>query len=159
MWQIWFLLIVRTAVITGSVQLWSMPSAICEWTPLLSWDILTAEGIAHLMTDAGKDKNEFLSIWMRVAQDARAQADARCPDASAEQRERACEQWAIRLSLRNLRSFPWIRTAEIRGELGIHGWYFDLASGTLLQFDEGSELFIPLGDSYANEASETETAE
>ena len=116
-------------------------------------------GIAHLMTDAGKDKNEFLSIWMRVAQDARAQADARCPDASAEQRERACEQWAIRLSLRNLRSFPWIRTAEIRGELGIHGWYFDLASGTLLQFDEGSELFIPLGDSYANEASETETAE
>ena len=96
---------------------------------------------------------------MRVAQDARAQADARCPDASAEQRERACEQWAIRLSLRNLRSFPWIRTAEIRGELGIHGWYFDLASGTLLQFDEGSELFIPLGDSYANEASETETAE
>ena len=116
-------------------------------------------GIAHLMTGAGKDKNEFLSIWMRVAQDARAQADARCPDASAEQRERACEQWAIRLSLRNLRSFPWIRTAEIRGELGIHGWYFDLASGTLLQFDEGSELFIPLGDSYANEASETETAE
>lgn len=104
-------------------------------------------GIAHLMTDTDGEKNEFLSAWMRVAQLARAQADMQCPGASAEERERACEQWAIRLSLRNLRSFPWVREAEMRGELGISGWYFDLASGALLQLDEASDMFIPLASS------------
>lgn len=103
-------------------------------------------GIAHLMTDMDKEKSEFLSTWMHVAQDARAQANAQYPESCAEQRERACEQYAIRMSLRNLRSFPWVHSAEARGDLTIHGWYFDLAAGILFQLDETSGSFAPLGD-------------
>ena len=102
-------------------------------------------GIAHLMTDTDNERSEFLSTWMLVAQDARAQADAQYSESSAEQRERACEQYAIRLSLRNLRSFPWVRSAEAKGELTIHGWSFDLAAGMLFQLDETNGNFMPLG--------------
>ncbi len=101
-------------------------------------------GIAHLMEKSGAEDNEFLSAWMEVARDALAQVDARSPGLSGEQRERACEQWAIRLSLRNLRSFPWIRDAERQGRLGIRGWFFDLAGGSLLQLDEDRDEFLPL---------------
>jgi carbonic anhydrase len=72
--------------------------------------------------------SDFVGAWISIAEPAR-----RCalhlddPDA----RQTACEHETIRLSLRNLMTFPWIREAVEGGRLHLHGGWFDIHSGTL----------------------------
>ena len=74
----------------------------------------------------------FIAPWMSIAEDARREVERRLPAATVEARAHACEQAAIRVSLRNLVSFPFVSTAVARGALDAHGWYFDIARGALL---------------------------
>jgi carbonic anhydrase len=57
------------------------------------------------------------------------------PDAPSKVLERACEQQAILSSLDNLMSFNWIRERVEDGRLKLHGWYFDIEHGQLLQYE------------------------
>jgi carbonic anhydrase len=58
--------------------------------------------------------------------------------------ELAFELAAIRSSLANLRTFPFIREREEEGLLKLHGLHFDLASGQLVVLDEACERFEAL---------------
>jgi carbonic anhydrase len=58
--------------------------------------------------------------------------------------EFAFELAAIRSSLANLRTFPFIREREEQGLLRLHGLHFDLASGQLVVLDRASEQFEAL---------------
>ena len=51
---------------------------------------------------------------------------------------------AIIETFANLRTFPWLRAAEQRGELMLHGAYFGVADGLLLALDEASGEFLPV---------------
>ncbi len=44
---------------------------------------------------------------------------------------KAAEQSAVRLSLKNLQTFPWIAERLANGTLSLHGWYYDLATSTI----------------------------
>jgi carbonic anhydrase len=55
----------------------------------------------------------------------------------------------------NLRSFPWVRTAEARGDLRLHGAYFGVADGRLLALDEASGEFQPVAADIHAEAFAT----
>ncbi len=77
-------------------------------------------------------EGEFVTRWMSIASEARAEViESSGHDPS--HRERALEFAAMRLSLRNLRGFPWIREALDQGRLDLHAWYFDLEVGELLR--------------------------
>jgi carbonic anhydrase len=41
------------------------------------------------------------------------------------------EQEAVKESLTNLMTFPWVKERVQSGETSLHGWYFDLGTGTL----------------------------
>lgn len=101
-------------------------------------------GIRSLLEDARTGEDEFLGVWMQVIARAREIVDRLLPDADPAERRRACEMWGIRVSLENLLTFPWIRTAVDHGGLTLHGWYFDLDNGELLQLDEQTDEFLPL---------------
>ena len=58
--------------------------------------------------------------------------------------ETAFEFAAIRSSLANLRTFPFIKKPEKAGLLTLHGLHFDLASGSLLALDEAKGGFTEL---------------
>lgn len=58
--------------------------------------------------------------------------------------EMAFELAAIRASLANLRSFPFIREREEAGLLALHGLHFDIGSGELLALEEHTGRFEPL---------------
>jgi carbonic anhydrase len=49
------------------------------------------------------------------------------------------ERANVEHSLANLRTFPWVRQREQRGELGLHGAWFDIGLGELhvLNFSSG----------------------
>lgn len=96
-------------------------------------------GIRALLGDIGG--GEFISPWMSIAEEARREVQAVLPQASAEAQAAACEQAAIRISLRNLATFPFVREAVARGRLSLHGWYFDLARGELLRYALARSVF------------------
>ena len=58
--------------------------------------------------------------------------------------ETAFEFAAIRSSLANLRTFPFIKTREKEGLLSLHGLHFDLATGAMLALDEKQGNFTEL---------------
>ena len=88
--------------------------------------------------------DEFIGPWVALAQKALRHVLETMPGASREDIAHACELLSVRYSLEALRTFPWIRSREEEGALTLHGWYFDLRSGELLEYDEAREVFHPL---------------
>lgn len=101
-------------------------------------------GVQSLVDGETGQDDEFLGVWMQVIQRARDIVNLLLPDASPLERRRACEMWGIRVSMENLLTFPWIRSAVEGGQLALHGWYFDMGSGELLQWEETHDEFVPL---------------
>lgn len=90
------------------------------------------------------DEDEFIGPWVSVAVKALEKAEEGRKSASLADMARACELWSVRLSLENLLTFPWVKEAVAEGRLALHGWYFDLQSGELLEFDPKEQAFRPL---------------
>ncbi len=84
-------------------------------------------GIKALLNGLPYPVGEFLDPWMRNATDAMERALA---DATADP-QTACEHEAVKLSLSNLLTFPWIRERVFAEQLRLHGATFDIRSGEL----------------------------
>jgi carbonic anhydrase len=81
--------------------------------------------------------DDFVGAWMSIAEPARARVWPLPP----EKRQRAGEHETVKVSLGNLRTFPWIAERVAESRLSLHGWYFDLESGRLMQLDPLSQAF------------------
>ena len=103
-------------------------------------------GITALLDGYGEnDEGEgYIAPWMRIAAAARDEVIGRWPDASREFKQRACERAGVRVSLANLMTFPFVRQAAESGRLKLYGWYYDLESGELLQYDAEKDRFYDL---------------
>lgn len=89
-------------------------------------------GIGALLRGAPPEAQDFVAGWMTIAQKARAVA-LRCDTPEAQQE--ACEHEAVRISLRNLMTFPWVAEAVREGRLRLHGAHFGVATGRLMLLD------------------------
>ena len=89
-------------------------------------------GILALINGAPAEVSDFVGPWVRIAEPARAVA----MQAPPERRQQVCEHESVRLSLRNLMTFPWIKSAVEAGELTLHGCYFDIRTGILERLGE-----------------------
>jgi carbonic anhydrase len=99
-------------------------------------------GIRALMDGIGiDDPDSFIKDWMKLAEPARTSVENEMADAAPETRIRACEQRAIGVSLQNLMTFPWVRDRVNNGSLFLHGWYFDIEQGQLLQYSPATRTF------------------
>lgn len=98
-------------------------------------------GIAALLNGAPAEVSDFVGQWVRIAEPARQRALAAPPD----ERQHVCEYEAVRLSLANLMTFPWIRSAVDAGDLGLHGCYFGIRSGVLERLGADG-IFRPIAD-------------
>jgi carbonic anhydrase len=103
-------------------------------------------GIRALMDGEGITSRqfEFIGRWVSIAQEARDRVARELADQPDAVQSRACEHWAIALSLSNLMTFPWIREKVEAGTLTLHGWYFDIQAGELLAYSPKSQQFAPL---------------
>jgi carbonic anhydrase len=54
------------------------------------------------------------------------------------------EHEAVKVSLANLRTFPWIAEREQDGQLKLHGAHFSIAEGRLYVLDEAEGEFRPV---------------
>jgi carbonic anhydrase len=84
-------------------------------------------GIKALLEGPPPELSDFAGRWVRIAEPAR----QRAMQLPAEQRHDFCEHEAVRLSLANLMTFPWIKSAVEAGQTTLHGCFFGIRSGVL----------------------------
>ena len=98
-------------------------------------------GIQALM---GAHDGDFIGPWMRIAEPALDHVRAVAGHLPVERQKRLCEHQTVRISLANLRSFPWIAEPVAQGRLRLHGCYFDIDGGELQVLDEATGEFLPV---------------
>lgn len=86
-------------------------------------------GVNALLEGAPDNARDFVAPWMSMAASAREHA---LSIGDPKERQRCCEQDVIKVSLRNLMSFPWIASPVAAGQLALHGAWFSIRSGELL---------------------------
>lgn len=103
-------------------------------------------GIRALLGDIRLEDGagQFITPWMSIAEQARREVSTTHAAGDAEARAAACERQAVRVSLANLMSFPFVREAVAAGRLQLHGWYFDLDRGELHGCDPAGDDFTLL---------------
>jgi carbonic anhydrase len=88
-------------------------------------------------------EGHFIADWVHMLDDARDKVRARHSTL-----DRAAfldmEREAVKVSLANLRTFPWIAEREKAGELKLHGAHFSISEGRLYVLDEAEGEFRPV---------------
>ncbi len=65
--------------------------------------------------------------------------------ASAPDRDSAA-RLAVRRQLDNLRTHDFVRELEAKGELQLHGWFYDVAAPEVYEWSEARDSFVPIVD-------------
>jgi carbonic anhydrase len=91
--------------------------------------------------DAPPGEGGFISRWIDMLDDARADVVAFHGHDLGLAALRAMEHRAVMVSLANLRSFPCIREREVACTIALHGAYFALEDGLLHVLDEALGTF------------------
>nr|WP_137678386.1 carbonic anhydrase [Parerythrobacter lutipelagi] len=96
---------------------------------------LTREFHGNALGDGG-----FVSQWIHLLDGVR-EPIAEKYGTDGREAEREMELAAVRLSLENLRSFPWVRDKVKRGEIKLRGTFFAISEGVLYHLRETSGEF------------------
>ena len=93
--------------------------------------------------DRPSGHGQFIADWVRMLDRARDKVRARHTELDR-QAFLDMEREAVKVSLANLRTFPWIREREKQGSLKLHGAHFSIAEGRLYMLDEAENSFRPV---------------
>ena len=85
-------------------------------------------GVNAMINGAPDSCRDFVAPW--VAQAAPV-VRLICESFPAEEADRLAEETVVRLSIENLRTFPWIAEREAAGQLTLSGLHFGIADGVL----------------------------
>ena len=88
-------------------------------------------------------EGHFIADWVRQLRSARDHVRSRHDSIDADA-ILEMEWEAVKLSLANLRTFPWIKEREKDGRLKLHGAHFSISEGRLYVLDEAEETFRPV---------------
>ncbi len=97
--------------------------------------------LEHAFAGAPPGEGGFIANWMSLIADERDRIVAE--HGTGPEAIRALEMGCVKVSLTNLRSFPWVPEREAAGTLTLRGAYFAIADGVLHLLDESSGEFAP----------------
>jgi len=90
------------------------------------------------------DKNlTNVSKWLELGQEAKQNATALCQD-NKDKLLQTTEKESIKLQLKRLMTYPVISQLVKDDKLQIHGWYYDIHSGHIYDYDKKHERFEEL---------------
>jgi carbonic anhydrase len=93
---------------------------------------------------ARETEGQFITKWMSMLESARLRVLASHQGAARKDMITALEREGIKTSLKNLRTFPFLQELEAKGRIGLHGAYFDIATGQLSALNETTGEFYAL---------------
>ncbi|MGB3471966.1 MAG: carbonic anhydrase [Erythrobacter sp.] len=91
---------------------------------------------------AAPGEGGFVANWINLLSDIRKPVADKY-GTSGRKAELAMEFAAIRLSLANLRTFPWLVEKEKQGAVKLRGAHFSIMEGILYTLDEDTGAFLP----------------
>ena len=102
-----------------------------------------AAALTGQFDDTEPGEGHFIADWVRMLSEARDKVRSRHDELNREA-FLDMEREAVKVSLANLRTFPWIAEREEAGELKLHGAHFSISEGRLYILDEAEETFHPV---------------
>jgi carbonic anhydrase len=102
-----------------------------------------AAALTGQFDDAPHGEGHFIADWVGMLSAARDKVRGRHQELDGEAFH-DMEREAVKVSLANLRTFPWIREREEAGSLNLHGAHFSIAEGRLYLLDEAKGDFRPV---------------
>ena len=90
---------------------------------------------------ASHGEGHFIGHWIHMLDEARQRVRERHPEPLDRTAFADMEMEGVRVSLANLRTFPWVRQREEAGSLKLHGAFFAISDGVLHLLDEASGGF------------------
>jgi carbonic anhydrase len=102
-----------------------------------------AAALTGQFDDTEPGEGHFIADWVRMLKGARDVVRARHGQLDREA-FLDMEREAVKVSLANLRTFPWIKEREDAGELRLHGAHFSIHEGRLYILDEAEGDFRPV---------------
>ncbi|MNY43275.1 Carbonic anhydrase [compost metagenome] len=85
-------------------------------------------GVNAMLNGSPANCQDFVAPWVEQAAPT---VRRLVEDFPADQVERVAEETVVRLSIDNLRTFPWIAAREAAGDLVLSGLHFGIADGIL----------------------------
>jgi carbonic anhydrase len=101
-----------------------------------------AAALGKTMEHAPHGEGGFIAGWISMLDDAQAQVAAQ-HGTSGRNAEQAMEHAAVKVSLYNLRTFPYVKDKEAAGSLSLHGAFFAISDGVLHILNEINGEFEP----------------
>lgn len=102
-----------------------------------------AAALTGQFDDVSPGQGHFIGDWVRILKPTRDEVRSR-----HEELDRPAfldmEHEAVKVSLANLRTFPWIAEREQARELKLHGAHFSISEGRLYVLDEAEGEFRPV---------------
>ncbi|WP_439477098.1 carbonic anhydrase [Brevundimonas sp.] len=98
-------------------------------------------GVNAMLHGAPADCQDFVAPWVQLGAPVVRRIAEACAPGEVEQ---LAEEAVVRLSLQNLRTFPWIAEREAAGTLALSGVHFGIADGVLRSLRDGA--FVSLAE-------------
>lgn len=95
-------------------------------------------------TGAEPGEGGFIAHWIDMLDEARDHVIAQYGDDAGDTALHGMEHEAVKVSLSNLRTFPFVSAREEAGSLKLHGAWFAISSGVLHTLDEQGGAFEPV---------------
>jgi carbonic anhydrase len=102
-----------------------------------------AAALTGKFDDVPVGEGHFIGDWVRMLSATRDEVRSRHAELDRDA-FLDMEQEAVKVSLANLRTFPWIAEREKDGRLKLHGGHFSISEGRLYLLDEVEDSFNPV---------------
>ena len=102
-----------------------------------------AAALTGQFDEANHGEGHFIAAWVEMLDEAREKVSSNYPKLDRDA-FLAMELEAVKVSLANLRTFPWVIEREAAGRLALHGGHFSISEGRLCLLDEAEGEFRPV---------------
>ena len=92
------------------------------------------------------DSLVHVKTWLNLGMKAKERTLRNKKFSNEEEMYRATERNSIRHQLDNLLTYPDVKKLLENGELQIHGWYYNIATGEIEYYKEEEDIFRPLSE-------------
>lgn len=105
------------------------------------------------MNPEGLSELPHVAEWLGHSQAAVKVVKELGKDLSDDERMKMLIEQNVLLQITHLKTHPFVAAALAAGNVQIHGWVYDIASGEVVAYDEAQDKFLPVEERYASEVA------
>ncbi|MGM0568288.1 MAG: carbonic anhydrase [Elusimicrobiota bacterium] len=101
-------------------------------------------GCKALVQESVPDKIAHVSKWMQLAEKAKKRYEKALKEKKVKETEGYLEKENVIEQINHLLTYPFIKKRYEKEEINIYGWYYDIARGSVYNYDMGKKKFFKI---------------